>query len=124
MRDSAELPAHVQAYLRQATCLLPGSMRAPTYAELHANLYQAMCDARVNTSGEPEAWAAALKDAGPAWQVAIGLARVHTLGLALRAVLVGAALGGVTYAMQTGRGHPQPSLSGKPLPQQALREQP
>ncbi|SMB94835.1 hypothetical protein [Deinococcus hopiensis] len=98
---SAGPPAEVTAYLRAATRLLPATARRMVAAELHANLHQAMLDARLTGHGEAEAWAVALQQAGPAWQTGVGLARIYTLPALLRAVLVTGALGGAASALWT-----------------------
>lgn len=101
MSNSPELPPGAVAYLRAATRLLLPGMRQTVCAELHANLYQAVLDHRTRGRTEEAAWAAALRDLGPAWQVALGLARTHTLPLLLRLCLATGALGGVASALWT-----------------------
>lgn len=92
----------VEVYLSRATALLPLRRRQRVRAELHANLYQTMLDARLGGLDTADAWAVAVREAGPAWWLALQLARVHTLGLAVRALLVGAVLGGAAYAVGSG----------------------
>lgn len=94
-----DLPPAVAAYLDAATRLLPRGARRMARAELHANLHQAMLDGLTRGQNEPEAWATALHDLGPAWRTALGLARTHTLPLVLRLLLVGGALGGAASAL-------------------------
>lgn len=90
----------LQRYLGRATLLLPSRMRREVRDELHANLYQTMLDARLEGLDEAAAWAAAVRDSGPPWWLALHLARVHTLGLGLRVLLAGVALGGAAYAVR------------------------
>ncbi|GAA5512589.1 hypothetical protein Dcar01_01305 [Deinococcus carri] len=98
---NADLPPAVAAYLRTATrLLLPGSGQ-PAHAELHANLHQAMLDHLTCGRTEPEAWATALRDFGPPWLTALGLARTHTLPLLLRLGLAAGVLGGAASALWT-----------------------
>lgn len=92
----------LEVYLGRATLLLPARSRRQVRAELHANLYQTMLDARLTGLEEADAWAAALRESGPVWRLALNLARVHSLGLAVRALLVGLALGGAAYAVGAG----------------------
>ncbi|WP_189102308.1 hypothetical protein [Deinococcus knuensis] len=93
-------PPAVQAYLRRATRLLPPTAARRVRAELHGNLHQSMLDARLRGLNEPDAWTAALTEAGPALPAALHLARTHTLGLALRWLLAAGLLGGAAYAIQ------------------------
>ena len=93
-------PAAVQTYLRRATRLLPPAAARRVRAELHGNLHQSMLDARLRGLNEPDAWAAALTEAGPALPAALHLARTHTMALALRWLLAAGLLGGAAYAMQ------------------------
>lgn len=93
-------PPAVQTYLRRATRLLPPNAARRVRAELHGNLHQSMLDARLRGLNEPDAWAAALTEAGPVLPAAIRFARTHTLGLALRWLLAAGLLGGAAYAMQ------------------------
>lgn len=93
-------PGAVEAYLKRAVCLLPPHIRQNVRAELHANLYQTMLDARTGGLVEADAWAASLCQQGSVWWLALNLARVHTLGLGLRVFLVGLALGGAAYAVR------------------------
>lgn len=86
--------------LGRATRFLPSRIRREVRAELHANLYQAMLDARLQGLNEADAWAAAVRESGSAWRLALQLARVHTLGLALRVLLAGMVLGGAAYAVR------------------------
>ena len=97
-----KVPGTVETYLNHAVCLLPVQTRREVRAELHANLYQTMLDGRLNGLNEGGAWAAALRESGPVWWLALNLARVYTLGLAVRALLVGLALGGAAYAVGAG----------------------
>ncbi|WP_156952848.1 hypothetical protein [Deinococcus frigens] len=92
-------PRSVETYLDHAVCLLPRQVRRTVRAELHANLYQTMLDAHLDGLVEADAWAAALRAQGSPWWLALNLARVYTLGAALRLLLVGLALGGVAYAV-------------------------
>lgn len=109
----AEWPPHVAAYLGRATALLWPDRRRAVRAELYAHLYHEHLDARLRGLDEEGAWAEALRAAGPAWGVALRLAQVHTLGLALRSLLVGAALGGAAYAARPYLAHP-----AQPVPAQ------
>ncbi|MBB5378842.1 hypothetical protein HNQ07_004349 [Deinococcus metalli] len=93
-------PPKVQRYLRRVTLLLPPTAARHVRAELHGNLYQTMLDARLNGLTEADAWAAALRQAGPAIPAAVRFARTHTLGLALRWLLAAGLLGGAAYAIQ------------------------
>ncbi|MBX8466499.1 hypothetical protein [Deinococcus sp. RIT780] len=93
-------PPAVQAYLRRVTRLLPPTAARRVRAELHGNLHQSMLDARLRGLNEPDAWAAALREAGPALPAALHLARTHTLGLALRWLLAAGLMGGAAYALQ------------------------
>lgn len=94
----------LEIYLTWATALLPPQTRREVRAELLANLHQTMLDARLS---EADAWDAALHESGSVWWLALNLARVYTLGLALRALLVGLALGGAAYAVSV-EGHSTP----------------
>lgn len=91
----------VERYLRGVTRLLPPSVARQVRAELLGHLHQAMLDARLQGRSEAEAWAQALKEAGPVWPAAWRLVQVHTLGRALRVGLMGLALGGAAYAVQS-----------------------
>ncbi len=93
-------PDALEVYLKRAVCLLLSQTRQSVRAELHANLYQAMLDARLKGLDEAAAWAAAVDESGSPWWLALNLARVYTLGLGLRALLVGLALGGAAYAVR------------------------
>lgn len=92
----------VERYLRGVTRLLPPRVARQVRAELLGHLHQAMLDARLRGLGEAESWAQAVQEAGPVWPAAWRLVQVHTLGSALRVVLVGLALGGAGYAVQSG----------------------
>ncbi|CAM4124473.1 hypothetical protein DEMA109039_08135 [Deinococcus marmoris] len=59
-----------------------------------------MLDARLKDLDEVDAWAIALRDSGSPWWLALNLARVYTLGLGLRVLFVGLALGGAAYAVR------------------------
>ncbi|GAA5533269.1 hypothetical protein [Deinococcus aluminii] len=96
-----DLPPAVTAHLRAATRLLPPGTRRLAQAELHANLHQAMLDHLTAGKAEPDAWAAALREFGPAWVTALGLARTHTLPLLLRLFLTAGVLGGAASALWT-----------------------
>lgn len=95
---SSTCPPLVAAYLRRATWPLPPGARGRARAELHAHLYLEMLDAQLCGLDEAAAWAQALRGAGPPGLLALRLARVHTLGLAVRPLLLGVALGGAAYA--------------------------
>lgn len=97
----------LETYLTCATALLLPQTRREVRTELQANLHQAMLDARLNGLSEADAWDAALHESGSVWWLALNLARVYTLGLALRALLVGLALGGAAYAVSV-EGHTAP----------------
>lgn len=96
------VPPRVKRHLNVSTCLLLPRTARQVKAELHGNLYQDMLDACCGGLSEPQAWEVALRNAGSAWKAALGLARVHTLGLLVRVLLLGAALGGASYAGQAG----------------------
>lgn len=116
-QQATELPPHVAAYLGRATAFLRPSQRRAVRAELYAHLYHEQCDARLRGLNDEEAWAEALRAAGSAWEAALRLARVHTLGLALRTLLLGAALGGAAYAAR-------PYLAAHPVPLVSTQVQP
>lgn len=98
---SPDLPPAVSAYLDTATRLLPPGARRMARAELQANLHQAMLDhLTIGRTGE-DAWNASLRDLGPAWRLALGLARTHTLPALLRVLLAAGALGGAASALWT-----------------------
>lgn len=101
----------LEIYLTRATALLLPQIRREVRAELQANLHQTMLDARLNGLNEADAWDAALHESGSPWWLALNLARVYTLGLALRALLVGLALGGAAYAVSV-EGHSTPVTQG------------
>lgn len=96
------LPESVNLYLNAVTCLLLPRTARQVRAEFLGHLAQDMRDAQLEGLAEQEAWNHALTLAGPAWKAALGLGRVHTLGLLLRGLLLGAALGGASYALQSG----------------------
>lgn len=121
---ATEMPPRVAAYLGRATALLRPSQRVVVRAELHAHLYHEHLDARLRGLDEAEAWAEALRAAGPAWGLSLRLAQVHTLGLALRALLLGAALGGAAYAARPYLAHPAPPPSLQVQPVQMQPERP
>ncbi len=102
------VPRQAEAYLRCATCLVPRRVRGKVQAELRGNLYQTALDARCEGLSEEMAWARALNEAGPAYRLALNLARVYLLRPMARLLLVGAALGGAAYAVQSG-GHSVPA---------------
>jgi len=77
-------------------------------AELLANLWQTRLDAELRGLDEAAAWDTALSDLGPPWHLALGLARVHLLAPLRRWLLVGVALGGAAYAVQTQTPHQVP----------------
>lgn len=103
------LPPEVAAYLDAATRLLPPAVRGAARAELHANLHQAMLDHL--TAGGPagDAWERAVREAGPAGRVALGLARTHTLPLLWRTLLLAGALGGAASALWSPEAGPAPT---------------
>lgn len=105
----SQLSAELARFLRVATCLLPPQTASMVRAELHGHLHQAMLDAQMRGLEENAAWATALREAGPAWQAALRFARVYTLGTLLRWLLVGVALGGAAYAVQSGNHGPSPA---------------
>lgn len=99
-------PQAVEAYLRAATWPLPRAVRGEARAELLAHLWQLRLDAEVRGLNAQDAWQEALTHAGPAWRVAFGLARVHSLRALRCGLLVGAALGSAAYAVQRPGGPP------------------
>ncbi|MFD1730830.1 hypothetical protein ACFSC4_06665 [Deinococcus malanensis] len=108
------IPADAERYLRAVTRLLPPRVARQVRAELLGHLHQDMLDARLRGLDEAEAWAQALQEAGPVWPAAWRLVQVHTLGRALRVVLVGVALGGAAYAVQSGTTLPPMSQQAQP----------
>ena len=103
--EGVSIPPQVSQALRQATALLPRGVREDVAAELRANLWQTRLDAELRGLDEAAAWDAALSDLGPPWRLALGLARVHLLAPLRRWLLVGVALGGAAYAVQTQTPH-------------------
>ena len=96
-------PQAVEQYLKIATrFLLPGPARR-IRAELLGHLHQDMLDGLCCGCTTDEAWRQALDNAGPAWKTALGLGRVYSLGLVLRVLLLGGALGGAAFAVQSGQ---------------------
>ena len=110
---SAHLP-EVERYLRHVTCLLPRPQAAMVRAELLGNLHQTMLDARLRGLNEVEAWQTALAETGPSLPTALRFARLYTLGLLTRWLLVGAALGGAAYAVQGTQTVPPTSVQARP----------
>lgn len=108
--SGTSIPVQVQRALRQATALLPRAVREDVSAELLANLWQARLDAQLRGLDEAAAWDAALSDLGPPWRLALGLAQVHLLAPLRRWLLVGVALGGAAYAVQTPTPHQVPHM--------------
>lgn len=102
MTTENNLPQQVQKYLDVSTCLLFPHLARQVRAELIGNMHQDMLDSFCFGASEEAAWQQALEQAGPAWKVALGLARVHTLGLVWRALLLGGVLGGAAFAVQSG----------------------
>lgn len=94
-------PREVRAYLRRATCLIPPRAARVVRAELLGHLHLDMLNARLRGLDEAQAWAQALRDAGPAPLTALRFARTYTLGLALRWLLAAGLLGGAAYALGT-----------------------
>lgn len=105
---TAPLPPEVAAYLDAATRLLPPTVRSAARAELHANLHQAMLDHVTAGCSETDAWVRVLREAGPAWSLALGLARTHTLPLLWRTLLLAGALGGAASALWSPEAGPAP----------------
>lgn len=105
----------VKRYLRWVTCLLPGTAARRVRAELHAHLYHDALDAQLRGLDESAAWREALRAAGPAWLAALRFARIYTLGTLGRVLLIGAALGGAAYAMQTHSLHADSVPGATPL---------
>mgnify|MGYP003336140510 CR=1 FL=1 len=87
---SGEPPHSVRAYLRRVTCLIPPRAARVVQAELLGHLHLDMLNARLRGLDEKQAWAQALRDAGPAPLTALRFARTYTLGLALGNLLPGA----------------------------------
>ena len=102
---SQALPEAVQRYLNVSTCLLWPHAARQVRAELWGHLHQDMLDGVCAGHSEAQAWEQALEMAGPAWRTALALAHVHTLGLVVRALLLGGALGGASLALQSQSGH-------------------
>lgn len=94
-------PREVRAYLRRVTCLIPPRAARVVRAELLGHLHLDMLNARLRGLDEPQAWAQALRDAGPAPLTALRFARTYTLGLTLRWLLAAGLLGGAAYALGT-----------------------
>ena len=99
--SGVSVPPQVCRALRRATALLPRSVREDVTAELLANLWQARLDAELRGLDGAAAWNVALVDLGPDWRLALSLARVHLLAPLRRWLLVGVALGGAAYAVQS-----------------------
>ncbi|CAM3061422.1 hypothetical protein DERA104750_12395 [Deinococcus radiodurans] len=106
--ELGSVPSQVSQALRRATALLPCGVREDVTAELLANLWQTRLDAELRGLDEAAAWDTALSDLGPPWHLALGLARVHLLAPLRRWLLVGVALGGAAYAVQTQTPHQVP----------------